>query len=107
MPGVFLQAFDQCIGCRACEAACPSGVPFSLLEHGQQRAAGMPLDGGGGVPRPAVPGSILRRMDRPGFLGFLSRSAAWPVLFCCCHLHSQSSPVAKDPNLLKCSSVYY
>ena len=75
VPGVFLQAFDQCIGCRACEAACPSGVPFSLLEHGQQRAAGMPLDGGGGVPRPAVPGSILRRMDRPGFLGFLSRAA--------------------------------
>jgi len=75
VPGVFLQAFDQCIGCRACEAACPSGVPFSLLEHGQQRAAAMPLDHRGGLPGPAVPGYILRRMDSPGFLGFLSRAA--------------------------------
>ena len=75
VPGVFLQAFDQCIGCRACEAACPSGVPFSLLEHGQQRAAAMPLDRRGGLPSPAVPGYILRRMDRPGFLGIMSRTA--------------------------------
>ena len=34
----FLAAFDGCIGCRACETACPSGVPFSLLERGQDLA---------------------------------------------------------------------
>ena len=28
-PAAFLEAFDLCIGCRACEAVCPSGVPFS------------------------------------------------------------------------------
>jgi glycolate oxidase iron-sulfur subunit len=38
VPDAFLQAFDQCIGCRACETACPSGVPFTLLEYGQLRA---------------------------------------------------------------------
>jgi glycolate dehydrogenase iron-sulfur subunit len=31
----FAEAFELCIGCRACETACPSGVPFSLLEYGQ------------------------------------------------------------------------
>jgi len=75
VPGAFLRAFDQCIGCRACETACPSGVPFNLLEYGQQRAMAMPLDRMGGLPRPAVPGPFLRRMDRPDFLGFLSRTA--------------------------------
>ncbi|MEN8007615.1 MAG: (Fe-S)-binding protein [Candidatus Krumholzibacteriota bacterium] len=72
VPGVFLQAFDQCIGCRACETACPSGVPFSLLEYGQQRAVGLLTDRADGLPRPAVPGSVLRRLDRTGFLGFMS-----------------------------------
>lgn len=69
---VFLQAFDQCIGCRACETACPSGVPFSLLEYGQQRSAALPLHRAG-APGQAVPGLIMRRMDRPGFLSVLSR----------------------------------
>ncbi|MCK9994680.1 MAG: (Fe-S)-binding protein [Candidatus Krumholzibacteria bacterium] len=73
-PNAFLQAFDECIGCRACETACPSGVPFSLLEYGQLRAAEIPphrLD----LPVPAVPGAVLRRMDQPGFLEFLSQVA--------------------------------
>ncbi|MCP4574422.1 MAG: (Fe-S)-binding protein [bacterium] len=59
-----LSALDQCIGCRACEEACPSGVPFSLLERGQQRAAAA-------APEPALPGPVLRRLDRPGFLAAL------------------------------------
>ena len=72
VPDAFLQAFDQCIGCRACETACPSGVPFTLLEHGQLLAAEVSphrLD----LPGPAVPGAVLRRMDQPGILGFISR----------------------------------
>lgn len=27
-----IEAFDTCLGCRACETACPSGVPFDLLD---------------------------------------------------------------------------
>ena len=72
VPDAFLQAFDQCIGCRACETACPSGVPFTLLEYGQLRAKEVsPLRSG--LPVPAIPGAFLRRMDQPGFLEFLSR----------------------------------
>ena len=74
IPAAFLQAFDQCIGCRACETACPSGVPFSLLEHGQMRAAEVSPHRLG-LPGPAVPGAVLRRMDQPGFLELLSRAA--------------------------------
>jgi glycolate oxidase iron-sulfur subunit len=72
IPDVFLRAFDQCFGCRACETACPSGVPFSLLEYGGRRAAEIPLRRLA-LPGPAVPGAVLRKMDRPAFLDFLSR----------------------------------
>ena len=68
-PAAFLAAFDQCIGCRACETACPSGVPFSLLERGMGLAAGQP----GVAPAPAVPTAVLRRMDAASFLSRLDR----------------------------------
>ena len=65
----FLAAFDTCIGCRACETACPSGVPFSLLERGQDMARGrVPVEG-------SVPGFLLRRLDRSAWLSLLRRSA--------------------------------
>jgi len=75
VPEAYLAAFDQCIGCRACETTCPSGVPFTLMEHGQQLAAkwrGSPQH-----PRPeaAVPGPILKRLDSPTFLRNLGRTA--------------------------------
>ncbi len=72
VPSAFLQAFDECIGCRACETACPSGVPFTLLEHGQLLAAEVPRHRLG-TPDPAVPDAVLRRMDQLGFLKFLSQ----------------------------------
>jgi len=33
------EAFDLCLGCRACETSCPSGVSYELLENGKQLAA--------------------------------------------------------------------
>ncbi len=31
MDGSFLTMMDECLACRACEAACPSGVPFGRM----------------------------------------------------------------------------
>lgn len=75
VPDAFLQAFDQCIGCRACETACPSGVPFSLLQYGQERAAAGLNASSSARPESSVPGPVLRRMDRPGFLAGLAMAA--------------------------------
>lgn len=74
VPESFLQAFDQCIGCRACETACPSGVPFALLQYGQTQAAAGLSSMSTDRPAPAVPGMVLRRMDQPGFLSGMSRA---------------------------------
>jgi len=75
-PLSFLQALDQCIGCRACETACPSGVPFSLLDLGKTMADSRP-HGAVGEPGSSVPGFIARRLDRTGFLKFLGGVAGW------------------------------
>lgn len=38
-PG-FVHQMSECLGCRACEAACPSGVPYgALLESARERVA--------------------------------------------------------------------
>lgn len=50
----FVTHMDRCLGCRACESACPSGVPFGrLLEE--------------------VRGQIERRVPRPFSRGLLRR----------------------------------
>ena len=73
LDAAFLSAFDQCIGCRACETACPSGVPFDLLEYGQGLALSrMP---GRAQPAPAVPPFVLRRLDHTTFLRWAGRCA--------------------------------
>ena len=39
----FLRAMDECVQCRGCEAACPSGVQFGhLMEDTRSRAAARP-----------------------------------------------------------------
>ena len=65
----FAEAFDLCIGCRACESACPSGVPYDLLERGRELV---------GLPTPAaatLPPVLLRQLDRTGSLAILRRLA--------------------------------
>jgi len=74
-PDSYLAAFDQCIGCRACETVCPSGVPFELMAHGQQLAVGWRDQRRGTVPRPAVPGLVLRQLDSTTFLRTLGTVA--------------------------------
>lgn len=68
-PGLF-RHLDQCLHCGACEAMCPSGVPFGrLMDHA--RSAIEPHR-----QRP-LPGRVLRRMglwliESPGRIGSLA-----------------------------------
>lgn len=63
------RALSTCIGCRACTAACPSGVPASLLE-GAVDLAGPP-----DPARAALPGPLLQRLDDPRVLSMVGSLA--------------------------------
>ena len=76
----FAAAWDLCLGCRACETACPSGVPFTLLEEakemgvGRRTASARRLSGVVSSPRVLAGIKRLKRaMDR-----VLNRSADRP-----------------------------
>lgn len=45
------ESLSSCIGCRACSAVCPSGVPHELLEAGAAAAREAPAAGGGLLQR--------------------------------------------------------
>ncbi len=73
----FLQAFDLCIGCRACETACPGGVPFSLLEYGQERAFTQGDETGHSWGGRWLGRAVVSRLDQPVYLTGLRRTAGW------------------------------
>ena len=74
---------DHCLGCRACEAVCPSGVPYGeiidggrAVIHEQRKTAPAPRLLNSLVPRPRrlrLAGRILRLVQRSG-LQRLARS---------------------------------
>lgn len=74
---------DQCLGCRACESACPSGVPYGALLEATR--ATLVTHGGRGVTR--IGRFILGLFERPRlmaaamFLTRLMRALGIPSLF--------------------------
>jgi glycolate oxidase iron-sulfur subunit len=85
-PG-FVEQMSQCLGCRACEAACPSGVPYGALltdmraridaaaapsRPAAQRAARRFLIRGlfGNCARMRATGALLRFAQRSGAMAF-------------------------------------
>lgn len=70
-----LAALDQCIGCMACQSACPSGVPFALLDHGRSLAADQAQQWRPSRPSRALSRAWQRWLDRPAALR-LARAAA-------------------------------
>lgn len=57
---VFEQAMDGCLGCRACETACPSQVPFGrMLERARAQAE----------PHRSAPARLTRTIALEGVLG--------------------------------------
>ena len=58
---------DRCVGCRACESVCPSGVPFGkLLEEGRARLGG---------PRPLTRFFLRHVLPRRWLVAALTRAA--------------------------------
>jgi glycolate oxidase iron-sulfur subunit len=91
----YSDAIEQCLVCRACEAACPSGVPFGRLMESARAQLSEHRDRTGwrralewlvfrqliGHPgRLFALGSLLRAYQRSGLSGFLQRSGALQVV---------------------------
>lgn len=59
----FQEHMDRCLGCRACETVCPSGVEYGLLLEGARHAATEAR------PAPAITRLLLAVFGSPGLRG--------------------------------------
>ena len=73
----FANHIDLCLGCRACETACPSGVPYGhLLETARAEIVAEQAEANRALGR--VSGFVLNQIfTRPRLLAFFMRLAKW------------------------------
>ncbi len=67
----FRAAMEECVQCRGCEAACPSGVPFGHLMEGARTALAAPVSAHG--PRGVAPGRFRRLAEWFAYVVVLPR----------------------------------
>src|SRR4051794_39505123 len=72
----FTTAMDECVQCRGCEAACPSGVPFGALMRDTRAALAERPATRRGRARTAALRLAMRALDHPKAL----RTLGWPLL---------------------------
>ncbi len=72
----FTAAMQECVQCRGCEAACPSGVPFGALMRDTRAALTESPVTRVGRERTALLRTAMRVLDHPKLL----RALGWPLL---------------------------
>lgn len=77
MGSAFVSHIDLCLGCRACETVCPSGVPYGELLEGARAEIAASQKNQSRLMAMAVRLVLNSVFTRPWLLGFMMRIARW------------------------------
>ena len=73
----FISHIDLCLGCRACESACPSSVPYGHLLEAARAEVSQEKTRRGSMGERVVGAALNQVFARPLFLRFVMAAARW------------------------------